>query len=113
MRVAKRDVPVIQACGLVFAAVFVTLNTVADILAILVNPRLRQPPVEGTHDDLRTSSSPLTAKIGLGIVAFYLLLAIFGPWIAPYGESQSVGDTWAPFSCADAGSAPTRSAATC
>jgi len=41
--VAKRDVPVIQACGLVFAAVFVTLNTLADILAILFNPRLRHP----------------------------------------------------------------------
>jgi peptide/nickel transport system permease protein len=41
--VSKRDVPVIQACGLVFAAVFVTLNTVADILAILFNPRLRHP----------------------------------------------------------------------
>jgi len=39
--VSKRDVPVIQACGLVFAAVFVGLNTSADILAILVNPRLR------------------------------------------------------------------------
>jgi peptide/nickel transport system permease protein len=41
--VSKRDVPVIQACGLVFAAVFVTLNTLADILAILFNPRLRHP----------------------------------------------------------------------
>ena len=40
--VSKRDVPVIQACGLVFAAVFVTLNTLADILAILANPRLRR-----------------------------------------------------------------------
>jgi peptide/nickel transport system permease protein len=39
--VSKRDVPVIQACGLVFAMVFVTLNTVADVLVILVNPRLR------------------------------------------------------------------------
>ncbi|MDR3374681.1 MAG: ABC transporter permease [Ancalomicrobiaceae bacterium] len=39
--VTKRDVPVIQACGLVFAAVFVGLNTIADILAILVNPRLK------------------------------------------------------------------------
>lgn len=39
--VAKRDVPVIQACGLVFATVFVTLNTLADILAMLANPRLR------------------------------------------------------------------------
>ena len=40
--VGKRDVPVIQACGLVFAAVFVTLNTIADVLAILTNPRLRR-----------------------------------------------------------------------
>ena len=40
--VAKRDVPVIQACGLVFAGVFVTLNTIADMLAILSNPRLRR-----------------------------------------------------------------------
>ena len=39
--VSKRDVPVIQACGLVFATVFVMLNTLADILVILVNPRLR------------------------------------------------------------------------
>jgi len=41
--VSKRDVPVIQACGLVFAGVFVTLNTIADMVAILVNPRLRHP----------------------------------------------------------------------
>lgn len=41
--VAKRDVPVIQACGLVFAMVFIVLNTTADILSILVNPRLRAP----------------------------------------------------------------------
>ena len=40
--VAKRDVPVIQACGLTFATVFVALNTLADILVILVNPRLRR-----------------------------------------------------------------------
>lgn len=39
--VSKRDVPVVQACGLVFATVFVMLNTLADILVILVNPRLR------------------------------------------------------------------------
>jgi peptide/nickel transport system permease protein len=39
--VSKRDVPVIQACGLLFAGVFVALNTIADIAAILANPRLR------------------------------------------------------------------------
>jgi peptide/nickel transport system permease protein len=39
--VSKRDLPVVQACGLIFAGAFVLLNTAADILAILVNPRLR------------------------------------------------------------------------
>lgn len=41
--VSKRDLPVVQACGLIFAGAFVLLNTAADILAILVNPRLRRP----------------------------------------------------------------------
>lgn len=41
--VSKRDLPVVQACGLVFAAAFVILNTVADVGSILVNPRLRKP----------------------------------------------------------------------
>jgi len=41
--VSKHDVPVVQACGLLFAAAFILLNMVADILAILSNPRLRHP----------------------------------------------------------------------
>jgi peptide/nickel transport system permease protein len=41
--VSKHDVPVVQACGLVFAAAFILLNMIADILAILSNPRLRHP----------------------------------------------------------------------
>ncbi len=41
--VSKRDVPVVQACGLIFAAVYIGLNMVADIVAILANPRLRHP----------------------------------------------------------------------
>jgi peptide/nickel transport system permease protein len=40
--------------------------------------------------------APLTAQIGMVIVVLFLLTAIFGPWLAPYGESQTVGDTWAP-----------------
>ncbi len=41
--VAKRDVPVVQACGLVFAAIYIGLNIVADVVSILANPRLRHP----------------------------------------------------------------------
>ena len=41
--VAKRDVPVVQACGLIFAAVYIGLNLIADLVSILTNPRLRHP----------------------------------------------------------------------
>jgi peptide/nickel transport system permease protein len=41
--VAKRDVPVVQAVGLIFAAVYIGLNIIADIAAIIANPRLRHP----------------------------------------------------------------------
>ncbi len=39
--VANRDVPVIQAIALLIAAVYVAANLAADILTILVSPRLR------------------------------------------------------------------------
>lgn len=41
--VSKRDIPVVQACGMIFAAVYISLNMVADIVAIIANPRLRHP----------------------------------------------------------------------
>ncbi|MET3600954.1 ABC transporter permease [Martelella mangrovi] len=41
--VTVRDLPVVQGCGLVFSAIYILLNMIADILSILVNPRLRHP----------------------------------------------------------------------
>lgn len=41
--VTKRDLPVVQAVGLIFAAVYIFLNMLADIIGILANPRLRHP----------------------------------------------------------------------
>jgi len=39
--VANRDMPVVQALVLLVAAVYVVLNLIADILTILISPRLR------------------------------------------------------------------------
>ncbi len=41
--VAKRDLPVVQASGLIFAATYILLNLTADILSIITNPKLRIP----------------------------------------------------------------------
>ena len=38
-----RDIPVVQACCLIFAAAYILLNLMADILSIFSNPRLRHP----------------------------------------------------------------------
>ena len=41
--VATRDVPVVQACGLIFASVYIGMNIIADIAGVMSNPRLRHP----------------------------------------------------------------------
>ncbi|MGR3502149.1 ABC transporter permease [Pseudaestuariivita sp.] len=38
-----RDIPVVQACCLIFAGAYILLNLLADVLSILSNPRLRHP----------------------------------------------------------------------
>ena len=41
--VTSRDLPIVQACILIFGATYITLNMLADILAIISNPRMRHP----------------------------------------------------------------------
>ena len=39
-----------------------------------------------------------TAWLGIVIIAIFIVIALFAPWLAPYGEAETVGDTWAPAS---------------
>lgn len=41
--VTNRDIPVVQACALIFATVYILLNLAADVIAIAANPRLLHP----------------------------------------------------------------------
>jgi peptide/nickel transport system permease protein len=41
--VRTRDIPVVQACALIFAATYILLNLTADIIAIITNPRILHP----------------------------------------------------------------------
>ncbi len=43
--VSKRDLPVVQASGLVFSIVYISLNLLADVLSMLSNPKLRQSQI--------------------------------------------------------------------
>ena len=44
---------------------------------------------------LRTlGHAPLSARLGLGLIAIYLGAALLAPLLAPYGETEVVGDVW-------------------
>ncbi|ATA18904.1 peptide/nickel transport system permease protein [Gibbsiella quercinecans] len=38
--ISKRDIPVIQDCALLLAAIYILLNLLADVVALVANPRL-------------------------------------------------------------------------
>ena len=41
--VSKRDIPVVQACSMIFASVYILLNLSADIISIVTNTRILHP----------------------------------------------------------------------
>jgi len=41
--------------------------------------------------------APPSALLGLAIIAFYLVLALFAPWIAPHGEAEIFAQPFAPW----------------
>ncbi|KRQ96834.1 ABC transporter permease [Bradyrhizobium valentinum] len=41
--VTSRDIPVVQACALIFAVIYISLNLLADTVSIVTNPRLLHP----------------------------------------------------------------------
>ncbi len=41
--VTSRDIPVVQACALIFAGTYILLNLLADVIGIVTNPRLLHP----------------------------------------------------------------------
>ena len=41
--------------------------------------------------------APLSAKFGLLVIVLYVLVALFAPALAPYGETEIVGDGFAPW----------------
>ena len=42
--------------------------------------------------------APLSAKFGMLVIVLYILVALFAPLLAPYGETQVVGEGFAPWS---------------
>ncbi|WP_319005601.1 ABC transporter permease [Pararhizobium sp. YC-54] len=46
----------------------------------------------------KLTSAPLSVKIGIAIIILYLLMALLGPVLSPYGEAEIVGAPFEPWS---------------
>ena len=46
---------------------------------------------------LEVYDAPLSAKFGLLVIAIYIFVALFAPWVAPFGESEIVGRKFQPW----------------
>jgi peptide/nickel transport system permease protein len=64
----------------------------SDIRAI----KARRGKIENAWRLLKTA--PVSAWIGMIIIAIYLICAVFAPLIAPYGEAEIVGNAYQPSS---------------
>jgi peptide/nickel transport system permease protein len=70
----------------------VTLSTAADLTAVVADPApLTEGPAGRGRKRLRFIASGKAAT-GLGILLFFMLLAVIGPWIAPYDPSARGDD---------------------
>ena len=47
---------------------------------------------------LDLKKSPISARFGLIVIAIYIFIAVFAPWLAPYGESQVFPAPYEPWS---------------
>lgn len=86
--VRLQHMPIVQACGLIFATTYILLVLVADIVSIVANPRVADrelPAPRHERPKQNQTQYPYWAKQGPTVAGLVLLIAV--PWLAHhYGQ---------------------------
>ena len=69
--------------------------TLRDLLTTEATATAGAAPIDVAAAEAPRRGLPVSVWIGAIIIAINALAAVFGPWLAPYGESAVVGDVWA------------------
>ena len=67
-----------------------------DVLRTQATTTATAAEIDAAAGETPRRGLPVSVWIGIIIIAVNAFAAIFGPWLAPYGESAVVGDVWAP-----------------
>jgi peptide/nickel transport system permease protein len=71
---------------------------VRDMLRTQATGTATAAEIEAVAAEAPRRGLPVSVWIGIIVIAVNAFAAIFGPWLAPYGESAVVGDVWEPAS---------------
>ncbi len=105
--VGAKDYPLMQGVFLVITLSVLAANLLADLAYLALDPRTRKEaemstpsavevvPVAAKRQPFRFIANKKAAT-GVAIVGFFVLLAIIGPWIAPYDASARSSDLLQP-----------------
>ena len=77
---------------IVFLAAALALFFVIGVAARAAMKTLAPAADKPTFRDM-----PLTASFGIAVILFYVLVAVFGPLLAPFGEGEVVGAQYLPW----------------
>ena len=101
--VTARDIPVVQSLTLLIAAFYLIVNLVADIVVILLVPKLQDVAmsvleVEASPRPRRRRVRFLrswSARVSIVVVLLLILLALIGPALAPHSPTALIGPPYA------------------
>ena len=91
--VQNKDFPLMQAIFLVITFAVLVANLVVDLIIVFFDPRARAPGgsvMKSLANIWR--NLPLKAKVGIGLLGFFILAAIIGPMVQPYDPSPDAPD---------------------
>ena len=92
--VAKRDLPWSRHRDwffrlLIFFSIWLRISCPCFPIRNSDNPKFKR-----SYSSEILKKSPLSARIGMAIVLLNIMVAVFAPVIAPFGETKIVGDVW-------------------
>ena len=81
-----RDADLAAGCTLAAAAFLGLAVLAADVALAAVDPRVRSGSAAGVHGAARMR------RLGIGLVAGWIVVAILAPWLAPYEPTRQFAD---------------------